>query len=88
LKEDPKRFYPISLTDRREKEGLVSLVRQKADKVFKMTDFQLIGMAPDEEVGESKFRDDRREFEEGCFEEGLLFERKIFKLRELRYLLP
>jgi len=88
LKEDPKRFYLISLTDRREKEGWVSLVRQKADKVFKMTDFQLIGMTPDEEIGKGKFRNDRREFEEGCFEERLLCKRKIFKLRELRYLLP
>jgi hypothetical protein len=88
LKEDPKRFYPISLTDRREKEGWVSLVRQKAEKAFEMADSQLIDLTPDEEIGESKFRNDRREFEEGRFEERFLFKRKIFKLRELRYLLP
>jgi hypothetical protein len=38
LKEDPETFYPISLTDGREKEGLVSLVRQEADKAFEMAD--------------------------------------------------
>jgi hypothetical protein len=48
----------------------------------------LIDLAPHEEIGKSKFRDDRREFEEGRFKERFLFQRKIFKLRKLRYLLP
>jgi hypothetical protein len=38
LKEGLKRFYLISLADRREKEGRVSLVRQKADKAIEMAD--------------------------------------------------
>jgi hypothetical protein len=48
----------------------------------------LIDLTPDEEIGESKFRNDRREFEEGRFKERFLLKGKIFKLRELRYLLP
>jgi hypothetical protein len=48
----------------------------------------LIDLTPDEEIGESKFRDDRREFEEGPFKERFLFKRKIFKPRERRYLPP
>jgi hypothetical protein len=48
----------------------------------------LIDLTPDEEIGKSKFRNDWREFEEGRFKERLLLKRKIFKLREVRYLLP
>jgi hypothetical protein len=48
----------------------------------------LIDLTPDKEIGKSEFRNDRREFEEGRFKERLLFKGKIFKLRELRYLLP
>jgi hypothetical protein len=33
-----------------------------------------IGMSPDEEVCKGKFRNQRRELEEKCIEEGFLFE--------------
>jgi hypothetical protein len=39
VKQNPRTFDPISLTDRRKKEGLGSLVRQKADKIVEMADF-------------------------------------------------
>jgi hypothetical protein len=67
--------YPISFSNRREEKGRFSFIGKEANKVLETGDLQLIGVAPDEEVGEGKFRNGGKKPYERSFDEASLFER-------------
>ena len=73
LKQNPKTFYHISLSNGRKEKGIFLLICQEAEKVLKTADFYLVGMPPNEEVGKGKFRSHRREPTESFVEKRLFF---------------
>jgi hypothetical protein len=74
LKETLITYYHISLSNRRKEKRTFSLLREEAEEVLKTADFDLIGISPDEKVGEGKFRNHRREPSEELITEGFVFE--------------